>query len=400
MPDVQPGEDQKKFLARCIPIALKDGTAQDEKQAAAICYSKWKKAQGKYTSDFLIDRFVATRPGQPYRLFPFGKIVKNGRTRTITAGYARTFKLPNFKPPIKLGSHEDTTAAGGHILRLEVLADGLYAYPELTDKGNKAVEEGDYRYHSPEVIWEDSGLEDSETGEIIAGPMIVGDALLHTPHLGEATALYSIEPCKVEGGVEIMDNETVQVPKSLWDKFMATLWPTKTEPVTPAPEPTPAPVALASSPEVEQYKARVAELEAKVKERDDFEAKLKAIEAETAYKARVDKFQIELKPTKYNAAEDVAKLLADLPDDKAVKVLEMLKALSAQIDESALTSERGITGMGAQVAGNPALALDAAIQAKMAEKKLSYIEAFHAVSAEQEQLVDSYMAVDKPRREV
>jgi Mu-like prophage I protein len=371
------------------------------KQAAIAKLRKYYDVENlstpsEHSSDFLLDEFVATRPGQPYRLFPFGKIIKNGKTRNITPEYAALFKLPHFKPPVKLGSHDDTTPAGGHILRLEVLKDGLYAYPELTDKGATAISEGAYRYHSPEVIWEDGGLENPETGEIISGPMIVGDALLHTPHLGEATALYSIEPMQVEGGVRTMDNETVQVPKSLWDKFMATLFPTKAEPAAPAPEPTPAPVTTA--PEVEQYKAKVAELEAKVKERDDLEAKLKAIEAETAYKARVDKFQADLKPTKYSAAEDVAKLLADLPDDKAAKVLELIKALSAQIDESALTSEKGVTGMGAQVAGHPALALDAAINAKMAEKKISYLEAYRLVSVEQPSLVESYVTVEKPRK--
>src|SRR5574342_495432 len=90
----------------------------------------------------LIDDYVATRPGQPYRLFPFGKIVKNGKTREITPEFASQFKLPHFKPAIKLGSHEDTTPAGGHIIGLEVRDDGLYDVPELNEKGEQALADG------------------------------------------------------------------------------------------------------------------------------------------------------------------------------------------------------------------------------------------------------------------
>jgi hypothetical protein len=40
---VNPGkkETEDEFINRCIPVEIKDGTAQDEKQAYAICKSKW-----------------------------------------------------------------------------------------------------------------------------------------------------------------------------------------------------------------------------------------------------------------------------------------------------------------------------------------------------------------------
>ena len=145
-------------------------------------------------SDYLIDVFATVKPGVAYRLFPFGVIVKNGVKREITPEYARRFRLPHFKPPIKLGSHADTTPAGGFIVGLEVRDDGLYAIPEHTEQGAAVLADGSYRYHSPEVIWEGGGLENPADGEEIAGPLIVGDALLHTPHLGEAAALYNVEP--------------------------------------------------------------------------------------------------------------------------------------------------------------------------------------------------------------
>ena len=43
----KPGESQANFLQRCIPEVIKDKTAQDQKQAAAICYSMFKKAHDK-----------------------------------------------------------------------------------------------------------------------------------------------------------------------------------------------------------------------------------------------------------------------------------------------------------------------------------------------------------------
>ena len=80
---------------------------------------------------FVNDKFVAVSPGEPYRLFPFGPIFKGGQRRDITPEFASKFKLPHFKPPIKLGSHDETTPAGGHIVGLEVRADGLYALTEM-----------------------------------------------------------------------------------------------------------------------------------------------------------------------------------------------------------------------------------------------------------------------------
>jgi hypothetical protein len=48
MPTPNADEDEKTFIARCIPIVMDDGTAQDDKQAYAICKSKWdRKDEGK-----------------------------------------------------------------------------------------------------------------------------------------------------------------------------------------------------------------------------------------------------------------------------------------------------------------------------------------------------------------
>ena len=51
MPTPQAGESQDDFVSRCIPIVLEDGTAEDQEQAAAVCYSMWCEAreEGKMT---------------------------------------------------------------------------------------------------------------------------------------------------------------------------------------------------------------------------------------------------------------------------------------------------------------------------------------------------------------
>jgi len=37
------GETKSKFVSRCIPVVLQDGTAKDDKQAVAVCYSMWEE---------------------------------------------------------------------------------------------------------------------------------------------------------------------------------------------------------------------------------------------------------------------------------------------------------------------------------------------------------------------
>lgn len=312
---------------------------------------------------YLIDNYVNVKAGEAYRLFPFGKLVKNGKVREITPEYAATFKLPHFKPPVKLGSHEDTTPAGGHIIGLEVREDGLYAVPEWNDKGTSAIQDGAYRYHSPEILWDEGAIEDPSNGDLIRGPLIVGDALLHTPHLGEKARLYSIETT----GDETME-ENIQVPKSLWDKFVAPLF-----------ERTPETQVVEKLPE---------DYEATKQQRDEFASKLAQIEAEKTRATRVEKFTAELKATKVNF--ELSELLADLPEEKANAILKEFKALSAQIDESKLTEEKGKDAPQTEV--EPKLAFNSQVIALANEKKINYNAAFEQVKAEKPDLFKAAFA--------
>lgn len=42
MPTPGKDESEKDFVSRCIPIVLKEGTAKNQDQAAAICYSMFE----------------------------------------------------------------------------------------------------------------------------------------------------------------------------------------------------------------------------------------------------------------------------------------------------------------------------------------------------------------------
>lgn len=43
MPTPNKGESEKDFVSRCIPVVLKEGTAKNNSQGAAICHSMYKK---------------------------------------------------------------------------------------------------------------------------------------------------------------------------------------------------------------------------------------------------------------------------------------------------------------------------------------------------------------------
>lgn len=309
------------------------------------------------TTSTLIQDFVTVRPGEPFRLFPFGTIYKGGRKREITPEYAKGINLPHFRAPIKLGSHDETTPAGGFITALEVREDGIYAVPEWNEKGLQALIDGAYRYNSPEILWA-GGLENPSDGSAINAPLILGTALLHTPHLGEATAMYEVEV--IETDKENNMEENITFPKSLWDRFVAPLLDRKTETVEVVKTIEPEDYAIAKQ------------------ERDELKARIEAQEAARLQGERVEKYTAELKETKADAA--LAELLAELTDEKAELIVTQFKALTAQIDESALLGEKGTEGGTEQ---DPKAAFNAAVLSIMQEKKITnYNAAFEVAKTE------------------
>lgn len=319
---------------------------------------------------YLLDRFSSVTPGEPYRLFPFGKIFKDGRERNLTPELASTIKLPHFKPPIKLGSHQEATPAGGFIIGLEVRADGLYAIPEFNDNGTAVIAAGAYRYHSPEIIWE-GGFENPETGELIAAPLIVGDAFLHTPHLGEGAALYEVTII----GEDTMTAETVNIPVSFFDRLLGR----QQEPQT-TPEPQKQPVTAVT----DNYAAQVAEYKAQA---EAAQAKVAEYEAMQAKAGRVAQYAAAFKDSAA-VKEDVElhQLLAGVDPETADKLVIKFRALSAQIDETALTGNVG--NGGGQTQGDPVQRLQSEIAKYMADHKASYNTAVTALAHSKPELFE------------
>ena len=330
-------------------------------------------------SIYLIDEFVAVKAGEPFRLFKFGKLIKDGVARLITPELAAKFKLPHFKPPIKRGSHAEETPAAGHIMALEVREDGLWALPEYNEKGLQAVKDGDYRYHSPEVIW-DGWLEDPETGDKLDGPLIVGDALLHTPHLGEATALYSIEVDN--GGNEVMTIQDEKVPISMVERIIGAFTASNT---------TNTLEVLESEPQ-EPPETFKAEYDAAQAEVDQLTAEVQAFKDAGQKQGRVDHFAAEF--SKVEAVEDnvdLFSILADLPEETANQLMVIIKAIAEQARVANLTEDVGDAG--ANVEGDPTAAFDAAIKGVMADKKVGYNTAFDMVRANQADVFNAYQEV-------
>ena len=60
MPKVKPNEIQDDFVARCIPIVLDEGTAEDQDQATAICFSLWRDRKSNMSvNDLLLENIKA-----------------------------------------------------------------------------------------------------------------------------------------------------------------------------------------------------------------------------------------------------------------------------------------------------------------------------------------------------
>lgn len=331
------------------------------------------------STEYVVTEFVTVAAGTPFRLLPFGTLVKNGRRRDVTPELAARFQLPHFRPPIKLGSHADATPAGGHIIALEVRDDGLYAVPEFNDEGAAAMARGAYRYHSPEIVW-DGGLENPLTGEMQRGPLIVGDALLHTPHLGEAAALYAADVNAIR---EVnMTTDSVTMPASLLERLLALLG----RHPDPAPEPDAPPPAPAPEPATLTAAVTVDRLAALQTERDDLAARVAAMEAAAAHAARIEQFAAELAGTSLAGDAELPALLAGLPDAPAAELARRFKALAEQGRVAALTADVGHEGQ--TVTGDPLAQLDAAVRAKTLGG-IDYNTALAQVAAEHPALISA-----------
>lgn len=85
MPKPHKGEKKKDFISRCIPIVMDEGTAEDNKQAAAICYSFWDRKDE--ATESIVER-VLNEAGEYTVMFfdpAFEKGIEN-RKNTLVVG--------------------------------------------------------------------------------------------------------------------------------------------------------------------------------------------------------------------------------------------------------------------------------------------------------------------------
>ena len=161
----------------------------------------------------------------------------------------------------------------------------------------------------------------------------------------------------------------INVPATVWDKF--TTW-------------------LERKQEPEKVEVIPEDYEATKAQRDEYKTKLEAIEREAVVKARVEKFETELKETQ--ADPTLAGLLAGLPDEQAEMVMKQFRALSERVKASEITEEKGVEGGGVQ---DPKAAFNALVLKYSAEKGVNYNKAFDVVKAENPQLFTAWAVKEK-----
>lgn len=69
MPKPKPGESQKDYVSRCIPIRQKEHPGEDVKQSAAVCYSMYRQAKEGELID-KIDFFLKEKEKEKPQDFP------------------------------------------------------------------------------------------------------------------------------------------------------------------------------------------------------------------------------------------------------------------------------------------------------------------------------------------
>lgn len=256
---------------------------------------------------------------------------------------------------------------------MEAGADGLYGLVSLTEKGKKVIADKDYRYHSPEVIWEGGALENPATGELINGPLLVGVALLHNPHLGNDAALYHVEEQKiVEDKMENTEKTfpiTFQQLKELFWRKDEVIDEVKVEP----------------SPDINEFAAKIKEREEQI---ELLQTQIAEFEYANVRKGRVAHFAQEL----VNEGDEIHNLLADLDEEVAEKLTSRFKALYAQAKQE-VDVAAGVPGNTEQNV-TPAEALNATVLKFASENKVSYPAALNAILAERPDLAKQYYEME------
>ena len=158
----------------------------------------------KNTARIAFDPFARVDLNKPFKLIPTGTWYRGERTLDITEDRLREIAgnmnagLPNYRVPINL-DHADNQGKVGEVKSVAFMPDGekgpgLYVTEyELSEAGQKAVEDSGYDAVSAEIVWTLNGskYQDPTTGAEHDN-VLVGVALTPYPYFGhQEVSLYS-----------------------------------------------------------------------------------------------------------------------------------------------------------------------------------------------------------------
>jgi len=189
-------------LESCIFKVMAQG--HEKSSAIAICRSSLA------LSDQPVVRWIEPfqyNPGAPFRVMPVGTFKRGERTLEITPERIREMAAnyeagrPRWNIPIYFGhptEEKPDPPKAGNVKRLFVRDDGLYAEPEFTPEGEKAIADGAYQYESPGVLWKLNGSAYTDEHGKEHDNIIDHVALTNRPFFGQNVALFSAD------GVDLM----------------------------------------------------------------------------------------------------------------------------------------------------------------------------------------------------
>lgn len=103
MPTPRKGESEKSYVRRCVPVVIREGTAKDGSQAAAICHSMYRRRRAKTRSRRMLTAksFCTPFGGEVMVQLGSRKANRPSRTRIYLRAYTgKPISVENFEYPV------------------------------------------------------------------------------------------------------------------------------------------------------------------------------------------------------------------------------------------------------------------------------------------------------------
>jgi hypothetical protein len=186
MPKPKKDEKEKDFISRCIPIVMDEGTAEDNKQAAAVCYSMWRESK-KEKEKAVDGEDIAAIVGALENCKAMGP---DEESRRVRDAWYDTYRERTTAPQPEADDAWVKEVLDGKVL-VEVNED-LYLYPfTVADDGEVAFGEpqkvrveympvsDEQKAYAVKILREEDG------GVIVGGPMCLYSDAKHKDLQGE-----------------------------------------------------------------------------------------------------------------------------------------------------------------------------------------------------------------------